>query len=366
MKYIKWITFLMVALCFNVTAQQKTFTVEGNVYDETGIALPGVTIFLKDNPSVGTITDIDGRFSMNVTRGQVLVFSFVGYERIEYVVLEETRDINIKFEQESTQLEEVVVSAFGTTQRKISSLAAVTSVEVDELQVPTTSVANLLGGRVAGLISTLNSGEPGQNISEFWVRGIGTFGASSGALVLIDGLEGDLNAIDPADIESFSVLKDASATAVYGVRGANGVVLVTTKRGQADRINITTRVNYTLSHLNRIPEYLGAYDYAMLVNEASVMRREEPRYTGVELDIIKDGTDRDIYPDVNWQDEILERSSLRQSYYVSARGGAKVARYFLSLSGSNESGVYKYDRNSIYGSNVGYNTYNFEQTSILT
>lgn len=356
----KWMTVcLMIALSIGLVAQQKTFTIEGTVFDETGIELPGVTIYLKDNPSVGTITDIDGKFRMNVTRGQVLIFSFVGYEKIEYVALEETKNVKIKFEQESTQLEEVVISAFGTTQRKISSLAAVTNVEVAELQVPTTSVANLLGGRVAGLISTLNSGEPGKNISEFWVRGIGTFGASSGALVLIDGLEGDINSLDPADIESFSVLKDASATAVYGVRGANGVVLVTTKRGVADRVNITTRVNFSISHLNRVPEYLGAYDYAKLVNEACIARMEEPRYTDVELDIIKDGTDRDIYPDVNWQDEILNRNSLRQSYYVSARGGAKVARYFLSLSGSNESGAYKYDRNSIYGSNVGYNTYNY-------
>ena len=137
----------------------------------------------------------------------------------------------------------------GTTQRKISSLAAVSAVEVEQLQVPTTSVANLLGGRMPGVISTLTSGEPGRNISEFWIRGIGTFGASSSALVLIDGLEGDINSLDPADIESFSVLKDASATAVYGVRGANGVVLVTTKRGQADRLSITGQVNYTISHI---------------------------------------------------------------------------------------------------------------------
>lgn len=360
MKNKKWtMVYLMIAVSFSLFAQQNNFTIEGIVYDEAGAALPGVTVYLKDNPGMGTITNIDGKFSIKVTRGNVVVFSFMGYEKVEYIVLEEKKDIKIQFSQAATVLEDVVISAFGTTQRKISSLAAVTSVEVSELQVPTTSISNLLGGRVAGLISTLNSGEPGKNISEFWVRGIGTFGASSGALVLIDGLEGDLNAIDPADIESFSILKDASATAVYGVRGANGVVLVTTKRGQPDKVNITTRVNYTLSRLNRVPEYLGAYDYAMLVNEANMVRREEPRFNNVELDIIKDGTDRDIYPDVNWQNEVLNRNSFRQSYYVSARGGAKVARYFLSLGGNNETAAYKYERNSIYGSNVGYNTYSY-------
>lgn len=360
MKQKKWITVcLMIATSIALFAQQKTFTIEGTVFDETGIELPWVTIYLKDSPGVGTTTNEEGNFKMNVTRGQVLVFSFIGYEKIEYVALEETRNLKIKFEQRSTQLEEVVVSAFGTTQRKISSLAAVTSIDVDELQVPTTSVANLLGGRVAGVISTINSGEPGKNISEFWVRGIGTFGASSGALVLIDGLEGNINSIDPADIESFAVLKDASATAVYGVRGANGVVLVTTKRGTADKIKITARANFSINHLNRVPKYLGAYDYAKLVNEASVVRGEDPRYTDVELGIIQDGLDRDMYPDVNWQNEVLNRISMRQSYYASARGGAKAARYFLSLGGSNESGAYKYDRSSIYGSNVGYKTFTY-------
>jgi len=149
-------------------------------------------------------------------------------------VTEEKKDLEIRFTDVAQELEELVVVGHGT-QRKISTVAAVTSVDVKELQTPASSISNLLGGRVAGVISMQTSGEPGRNISEFWVRGIGTFGANASALVLIDGLEGNINSIDPADIESFSVLKDASATAVYGVRGANGVVLVTTKRGQAGK-----------------------------------------------------------------------------------------------------------------------------------
>ncbi|HCS74682.1 MAG TPA: SusC/RagA family TonB-linked outer membrane protein, partial [Clostridiales bacterium] len=331
----------------------------GTVYDETGEVLPGTTVYLRDNISVGTTSNINGNFSIKVTRGDVIIFTFVGYDKIEYLALEEKKDLKIRFEAGSTELDEVIITSFGTTQRKISSLAAVSAVEAGQLQVPTTSVTNLLGGRMPGVISTLTSGEPGKNISEFWIRGIGTFGASSSALVLIDGLEGDINSLDPADIESFSVLKDASATAVYGVRGANGVVLITTKRGQIDRLNITARVNYTMSHLKRLPKYLRAYDYANLVNEALAVRREDPMYSGVTLDIINDGIDPDIYPDVSWQDEVLNPNSLRQSYYVSARGGAKVAKYFLSLGGSSETAAYKYDNTSVYGSNVGYNTYNY-------
>lgn len=130
----------------------------------------------------------------------------------------------------------------------------------------------MLGGRVAGVISTISRGEPGKNISEFWIRGIGTFGANSSALVLIDGLEDSLNDVDPADIESFSVLKDASATAMYGVRGANGVVLVNTKRGKDEKLKFTARANATISWLKRRPEYCDGYDYAKLVNEALAVR----------------------------------------------------------------------------------------------
>jgi len=356
---VLYLTVLFLLVSVSTFGQgSKELSISGIVYDENNETVPGATIYIRDRVGVGTSTDIDGNFNIKALYGDILIFSFVGYDNIEYLVTEQKSDLEIRFSQSTQQLDEVVVTGMGT-QRKISSLAAVTSVDVKELQTPTTSVANLLGGRVPGVISMQYSGEPGQNISEFWVRGIGTFGASSGALVLIDGLEGDLNTIDPADIESFSVLKDASATAVYGVRGANGVVIVTTKRGESGKIQITGRVNYTLSQLNRVPEFLRAYDYAELANEARIIRGETPLYNDIELDIIKNRLDPDIYPDVNWQDEILNRYSHKQTYYVNARGGGDVSRYFLSLGGSNESAAYIVDKTSPYSSNVGYNTYNF-------
>ncbi|MDR1864874.1 MAG: TonB-dependent receptor [Bacteroidales bacterium] len=351
-------TLLLLLACYTLPAQQKpTFVMEGTVYDETGETMPGASVYLKDKIGIGAVTDITGKFSIRAAKGDVLVFSFVGYEKVEYPVTEEKKDLEIRLET-AQQLEEVVVTGLGT-QRKISSLAAVTSVDVKELQRPVASVANLLGGRVAGVISLQSSGEPGRNISEFWVRGIGTFGANASALVLIDGIEGNINSIDPADIESFSVLKDASATAVYGVRGANGVVLITTKRGSEDRLTITGRASFTVSHLTKLPSYLRAYDYARLANEALEVRGQSPLYSDVELDIIQDGSDPDIYPDVSWQDEVLRRVFFKQNYYLSARGGAKVAKYFLSLGGSSENAAYKYDKNNVYGANVGYNTYTY-------
>jgi TonB-linked SusC/RagA family outer membrane protein len=349
----------LLLLSINLPAQQKTtFVIEGTVYDETGVAVPEAVIYLKDKLNIGTTSDNNGKFGIKADKGDIIVFSFVGYKKIEYYVSGEKKDLEIRFTDTAEELDEVVVTALGS-QRKISSVAAVSSVDVKELQTPATSIANLLGGKVAGVISMQTSGEPGQNISEFWVRGIGTFGASQGALVLIDGLEGDINSIDAADIESFSVLKDASATAVYGVRGANGVVLITTKRGEEGKLSITGRANFSLSHLKRMPKYLRAYDYASLANEALEVRGDVPLYGDIEMDIIKDGLDLDMYPDVNWQDEILNTNSFKQTYYVSARGGGSVARYFLSLGLSDETAAYRQDKSSVYSSNVGYNTYTF-------
>lgn len=354
---MKYSIFIISLLFSFVTITAQTYTIEGKVLDDLG-PLIGATVNVKNNMNQVTMTDEDGQFVIRGKQGETLVFSYVGYENVEYKITGDKKDLEIRMSSTASELDEVIVTALGT-QRKISSLAAVTSIDVKQLQQPTTSVANLLGGRIAGVISMQASGEPGKNISEFWVRGIGTFGANSSALVLIDGLEGDINTIDPADIESFSVLKDASATAVYGVRGANGVILVTTKRGEIGKPKITGRASFTLSQLKRMPEYLGALDYANLANEAKYVRGQEPLYVREELDIIKYGLDRDIYPDVNWQDEVMRNNSLSQKYYVSASGGAEAAKYFVSLAMNKEDAAYNVDKNSLYSSNVGYNTYNY-------
>jgi len=363
MKKIFQILYLL-SLCLyfttsNAQEAKQSLTIAGTVVDDKGEPIPAVSVYIKDKPSAGTSTNNEGKFSIKVSYGDKVVFTYVGSKNVEHVAIESKSNLKITLSDNNEVLEEVMVVGLGNVQRKISSVGAITTVDVKSLQSPAPSIANLLGGRAAGVISRLGSGEPGKNISEFWIRGIGTFGANSSALVLIDGLEGDLNTIDAADVESFSILKDASATAVYGVRGANGVVLVTTKRGQVNRMQITARVNSTLSHLSRLPDYLQAYDYAQLANEASAVRGQIPLYNQTEMGIIRDGLDPDMYPDVNWQDEILNKTSWRQSYYVSGRGGSEVARYFLSLGGKSESAAYKTDKSSVYDSNVGFNTYNY-------
>ena len=163
--------------------------------------------------------------------------------------------------------------------------------------------------------------------------------------MLIDGIEGRLEDIDPDDVKSFSILKDASATAVYGTRGANGVVLVTTKRGETGKLTITGRATLKVSHIKRLPEYLGAYDYALLANEARAMSGEDDLYSRLELDLIKYNLDKDLYPDVNWIDEIMKRTSIQQNYYINAQGGGDIARYYLSLGYQDEGAAYRQEDN---------------------
>lgn len=354
MRKIYYFLIFFFAITLGSWAQETVYTISGTVSDDVDVLI-GVTVTIQGKMG-GVVTNMDGDFTIKASKGDKLIFSYIGYETLEYLVTEEVHDLKITLKNADTQLDEVIVTAMGT-QRKISSLASISTVTPEDLKVPTPSVANLLGGRVAGVITMVNSGEPGKNLAEFWVRGIGTFGANSSALVLIDGLEGNINSIDPADIESFSVLKDASATAVYGVRGANGVVLITTKRGETDKLSLTARVNYSISQVRRLPKYLRAYDYALLVNEAKEVRGEDPQYNDIQLNVIKDGLDSDLYPDVSWQDEMIDNLSLKQNYYVSARGGGNVARYFVSLAASNESAAYKVEKNNPYASNTGYNTY---------
>ena len=350
---------LFLMLCLRLPAQQKTdYVIEGIVFDEAGQPFEGLTLYIKDKVTFGTITNSNGKFSIKASRGNTIVFSFVGYRDVEYLVAEEKKDVEIRLATAAEEMDEVVVVGMGT-QRKISALAAVTAVDVKDLQVPAASITNMLGGRVAGIINMQYSGEPGKNLAEFWVRGIGTFGANSSALVLIDGLEGDLNTVDPADVESFSILKDASATAVYGVRGANGVVLVTTKRGVEGKLNITGRVNFSVSHLSRLPKYLRAYDYALLVNEAHEVRDEKPLYNDIELGVIHDHLDLDLYPDVSWQNEIINPLSFKQTYFASIGGGGSIARYYASIGMSDEQGAYKAEKGNPYASNAGYKTFSF-------
>ena len=270
-------------------AQETTIEVEGTVKDEAGVTMPGVSVYVKNSPGIGVATDIDGNFKIKVQKNNIIIFSFIGYKAVEQLITGPTKPLTIVLQEDSEIIDEVEVVGYGT-QRKISVVGAVTTIEPQELSVSSvTSMTNALAGRVAGLIGVQRSGEPGQDVSEFWIRGISTFGAQDQALFLIDGVERDISAFNnlaPEDIESFSILKDAS---VYGARGASGVVIVTTKHGKAGRMTINANVKTMLEWLpkSKMPDYLGAYDYAMLANEARIVRDEDPLYNPAMMDVIK-------------------------------------------------------------------------------
>lgn len=221
---------------------------------------------------------------------------------------------------------------------------AVTNVDVEVLKSnPSANLSNALAGNVSGVLAMQTSGQPGVNTSEFWIRGISTFGANSSALVLVDGFERDLDEINIEDIESFTVLKNASTTAIYGPRGANGVVLITTKHGKEGKIKINAKVETSYNARTITPEFADGYSYAMLMNEARITRNQERIYQDDEMELLRLGLDPDLYPNVDWMDVLLKDGAMTYRANLNMSGGGSTARYFVSLSYVNEEGMYKTD-----------------------
>ena len=348
--------FLTIA-CQAFAQGEQSFTLTGTVFDEFNEPVPGANVYVKDKPGVGVTTDIDGKYHLKVSIYDIIVVSFLGYENFEQRLTKKLDDLKVTLKPSTEHLDEVVVVGMGT-QRKVSVAGAITTMEPAQLEVPATNIVNTLAGRVAGVIGVQSSGEPGKNISEFWVRGIGTFGASSGALVLIDGLEGDLSQVDAADVESFSVLKDAAATAVYGSRGANGVVLVTTKRGRVEKAKISFKTEHTISSPTRLPEFVGSADYLSLYNEALRNDGEGPQFSDELIAHYRNNDDPDLYPNTNWIDELLRKNTFSHRYTLNVRGGTEKAKYFVSGAYYNETGLFKNRPNGIYDTNIGIDRFN--------
>lgn len=340
---VLWLLFLCCPLSIFA---DDVITVTGNITDELNMPMIGVNITVKNEPGLGTITDIDGNYKIKVESYQVLVISFVGYDKLEIPVKGRTKiDAQMKLSSNSV-LDEVIVTGTGA-QKKATVTGAVTTVNLKDLKNTggsSSNITNTLAGNVAGIIAMQTSGEPGNNTSEFWVRGISTFGANSGALVLVDGFERSLNEVSVEDIESFSVLKDASATAIYGSKGANGVVLITTKKGQAGKVNINAKVETSYNTRTRTPEFADGITYANMLNEARVTRNMEPYYTTSELEILEKGLDPDLYPNVDWMDLLLKDGAWSTRANIEISGGGSTARYFISGSFLNEDGMYNTDK----------------------
>lgn len=360
-KMRNFITLCFFSFFFVELYAQQSIEIKGVVTDTNHEPLIGVNITVSDIPGFGTITAANGSYKIKMQPYHKLVFTYVGFEKRE-ILVKDQRVVNIIMkESETNALDEVVVTATGT-QKKVTVTGAVTNVSVGELRFnPTSSIANSLAGNVSGVLAMQTSGQPGKNVSEFWIRGISTFGANSSAYVLVDGFERDLNDINIEDIQSFSVLKDASATAIYGSKGANGVVLITTKHGTAGKINIDVKAEASYNTRTRTPEFVDGYTYASLLNEACITRGKEPKYQPEELEILRLGLDQDLYPNVNWRDKILKDGAMNYRANLTLSGGGTTARYFASASYISEGGMYKTDKSLSrdYNTNADYHRWNY-------
>ena len=350
------------AMLSSLSAQEQTVTVTGKVTDENNEPVIGANVFVKDVPGMGVITDLDGNFILkDVQLYRTLVFSFVGMETQEIIVKDNSMTtINVQLKEASKSvLDEVVVTGTGA-QKKITTTGAVSTVDVEQLKTPTSSISNALAGVVPGIIARQTTGQPGQNTSEFWVRGISTFGAGSSALVLVDGFERSLDDLNVEDIESFSVLKDASATAIYGSRGANGVVLITTKRGKAGKVNINAKVETQYNTRTMTPEYVDGYTYASMMNEARTTRSLQPIFTDTEMYFFETGIDPYLYPNVDWMGKLLKDGAMSYRANLDISGGGSTARYFVSASYVNDDGMYRTDETlKDYDTNANYQRWNY-------
>jgi len=338
---------------------QKQIEVTGLVTDAQEEPMIGVNVTVQDAPGLGAITDINGKYKIKIEPYQRLVFSYIGFEK-KVVLVKEEKIVNVVLkEAESNILDEVTVTGTGI-QKKVTVTGAVTTVDLKDLKTPTSSITNALAGNVAGVLARQTSGQPGNNTSEFWIRGISTFGAGTGALVLVDGFERSMDEISIEDIESFSVLKDASATAIYGSRGANGVVLITTKRGKAGKVHIDAKYEASYNSRTYTPEFTDGYTYAKLMNEARSTRNQTPFYSDEDLMLIRSGLDQDLFPNVNWMDQLLKEGALTQRASININGGGTTARYFVSASYIDEGGMYKVDDTmKDYNTNANYKRWNY-------
>lgn len=327
------------------SVSQKKRLLQGLVKDEQGNPIIGASIQLK-NTGTGVITDLDGLFQIQVTdKNSVIVISYIGYVTQEISVGDRS-SITVQLKEDTKSLEEVVVTAFGATQKKETMVGSIQQVRPAELKVPSSSLSTSFAGRMAGVIAIQRSGQPGADGADFWIRGKSTFGDATGVLIVLDGVEissSDLNALDPEVIESFSILKDATATAMYGTRGANGVMIVTTKSGQ-DLLKpiINFRLETSMSQLTSVPEMVGGVDYMKLYNEALITRGiTTGLYDDTKIRATEQGLNPLVYPNVDWYNEMFNKNAFAQRFNFNIRGGKKAVTYFMSASVKHDAGNLK-------------------------
>ena len=347
--------------------QAKHQKVTGQVVDENGETVIGASVVLKSNPKVGAVTDADGKFTLTVSNTKdVLVVSYLGYQSQE-VPMKGKTIFSITLKEDAKQLGDVVVTAFGATQKKETVVGSVQQVKPESLRVPSASISSSFAGRLSGVIATQSSGQPGANGSDFYIRGIATISGAKSPLIVMDGMEisqDDLNHLDPDVIESFSILKDASATAMYGSRGANGVLIITTKSGQdLDRPKISFRVEANVTMPTSKPKFVDGARFMELYNEAVTSQGTgSTLYTPEQIANTRNHVNGEVFPDVNWYKEMFKNASYNQKANMNVRGGTNKIVYFMNLNVSHETGMLRNRSKEFYSfnNNIDYMRYAFQ------
>ena len=353
--FIFLISFLLANV--NTTAQDGT-RISGTVTDAAdGLPMPGVTIVLVGEGK-GVITDKEGKYEIfNVPRDASLQFSSVGKISQTIPVVGKSV-IDVVLVDQVTMLEDVAIVGYGT-QRKSSVISAMDNIPAEQLKLPTRTISTSLVGRLAGIMAVQSSGEPGYDGATFWIRGINTFAGTATPLVLVDGVERSIDRVDSEDIADFAILKDASATALYGVRGANGVVLITTKRGQAGKPKVNLRAEQAFSSPVAMPEFVGGVEFMELTNEALLNEGRGIIYTRQQIENTRNKVDPYYYPDVNWTKELLRYNSPSQKVSLNISGGSEKIKYYVNAGFLNQEGMFKNFKFYTFNNNINVKRYNF-------
>lgn len=334
-------------------AQNRVFS--GTVLDDKGEPLAGAAALVKGT-SRGTLSDVDGHFELSVSDAETIVFSFLGFEE-QTVSVKGKNNVRITLVPVTNSLEEVTVVAYGT-QRKASVIGSISTINADDLKTPVANISNALAGRMPGVVAMQTSAEPGSS-SQFWIRGVGTFGANSTPLIIVDGVEREMDLVDVDDIASFSILKDATATALYGVRGANGIVIITTKRGSEQAPKVSFKMEYGMTQPIKVPKMADTAEWIDFYNELFVDAGADAPITQDIKDKYLSGTNQDLYPSVNWTDVIFKDFANTGKINVNVSGGSKTVRYFVGGSYYTEGGIFNVADNLDYSPQINYNKFNF-------
>lgn len=340
-------------------AAKAVKVVRGVVLDETGKPLPGATIVIEGTPK-GVITDVDGSFSIEVRPGDKLVFSFIGYDN-QTVPYTNQSEFRIQLKEKTRELDDVTIVAFAK-QKKESVLASITTIDAKDLKVPSSNLTTAFAGRISGLISYQRSGEPGQDDASFFVRGVTSFTYARGPLILIDGVEmssADLARIQPDDIASFSIMKDAAATALYGARGANGVIMVTTKEGKEGKAQMSFRYETSFSMPTQEVDLADPITYMKLNNEAVLTRNPltPVPYSMEKIENTQRGTNPLVYPATDWYKTLFKTHTINHRANFNVSGGGKVARYYIAGTYNQDYGILNVDKQNNFNNNIDLKRY---------